>query len=346
MIFPDGSLVGSVENISEGEEASAFIKPPFGYFGAKQRIARRIIEMLPPHNAWAEVFCGSAVVTLNKARSPIEVMNDLDSDIVNVFRVLRDSPDELMRLISLTPYSREEFHISRGDRHGLNPLEKARRFLVATMMTVNGSAGSVNSGFSMSNSYARGGREARVNRWYQLPERLEAVVERLRSVRIENIDAREMVRQFSQRPATLLYLDPPYLMERLHTYATDANVEQFHRDLLQECIDSKCMIIVSGYQNALYDQYLNRTNGWSKRRVETKTRGVEGIDIERTELLWVNEQFRLAKKKGAVPVTLTKSEAKEKKVNPVRSKGKPLSNRVKKYSGVRKSLATFAFEPA
>lgn len=337
MNFPDGSLVDATGGLLNVEESGAFIKPPFGYFGAKQRMARRIIDMLPPHNAWAEVFCGSAVVTLNKARSPIEVMNDLDSDIVNVFRVLRDSPAELMRLVSLTPYSREEFQISRLDRLGLPPLERARRFLVATMMTVNGSAGSVNSGFSMSNSYARGGREARVNRWYQVPERLEAVIERLRSVRIENIDAREMVRQFSQRPATLLYLDPPYLMDRLHTYATDANVEQFHRDLLQECIDSKCMIIISGYQNPIYDEYLHRSNGWSHRRVETNTRGVEGVDIQRTEVLWVNEQFRLAKKNGSVPIRLTKSEAKEKKVNPVRSKGKPLSNRVKKYASVRGS---------
>lgn len=309
----------------------AFIKPPFGYFGAKQRLARRIIDMLPPHNAWAEVFCGSAVVTLNKAPSPIEVINDLDADIVNVFRVLRDNSAELMRLVALTPYSREEFQLARQDRLALSPLERARRFLVATMMTVNGTSGSTHSGFSMSNSYTRGGREARVNRWYHLPDRLEAVVERLRSVRVENIDAREMVRNFSDRPATLLYLDPPYLMDRSHTYATDANIVQFHRELLQECIDAKCMIIVSGYKCDVYDDYLNRSNGWSARRVETSTRGVEGVNIQRTEMLWVNSQFRSAKKRKSVPVRLSKTEKKQNKVNPLRSKGPPKSFKTRKY---------------
>jgi len=316
-----------------GDDSDAFIKPPFGYFGAKQRLANRIIEMLPPHNAWAEIFCGSAVVTLNKPRAPIEVVNDLDSDIVNIFRVLRDNSSELMRLISLTPYSREEFLLSRRRRISLTPMERARQFLVASMMTVNGTVGSTHSGFSMSNSYARGGREARVNRWYQLPARLEAVVERLRSVRVENLDAREMVRNFSDRPATLLYLDPPYLMDRSHTYATDANVEQFHRELLQECVDARCMIIVSGYKCDLYEEYLNRRNGWSARLVKTNTRGVEGVNIPRTEVLWVNSQFRSAKKRGSVPIRLSKNESKEKKVNPARTNGKPKSsNKIRKYA--------------
>ena len=328
----DGTGAAPALMIDENSpESDSFIKPPFGYFGAKQRLARRIIDMLPPHNAWAEVFCGSAVVTLNKSRAPIEVINDLDGDIVNVFRVLRDESAELMRLVSLTPYSREEFTLARQSRDGLTPIERARRFLVASMMTVNGTAGSIHSGFSVSNSYARGGREARVNRWYHLPDRIEALVERLRSIRIENIDAREMVRHFSERPATLLYLDPPYLMDRVHTYATDANIETFHRELLEECVSAKCMIIVSGYQSDLYSEYLNRANGWSARRVVTATRGVEGVNKRRTEVLWVNSQFRDAKRRKAVPVRLSKTESTQRKVNPVRCRGTPQSFKVRKY---------------
>lgn len=320
--------------VAEFEEAplisDSFIKPAFGYFGAKQRLARRIIDMLPPHSAWVEVFCGSAVITLNKIRAQIEVINDLDGDIVNVFKVLRDQPEELIRAVSLTPYAREEFRLCRSDRSTLEPLERARRFVVASMMTVNGTSGSVHSGFSFSDSYVRGGREARVNRWYQLPDRLHDVVNRLRSVRIENLDAREVVRQFARRPATLLYLDPPYLMDRRHTYATDANQALFHEELLSECVDADSMIIVSGYKNSLYSKYLNRANGWSSTRVKTNTRGVEGVDMERTELLWVNQQFRNARRSKVIPVTLTKAEAKEYKVNPLRS-DEYVNPKIRKY---------------
>src|SRR3989442_1190047 len=82
---------------------------PFGYFGSKQRLAVHIAKMLPPHNAWVEAFCGSAAVTMAKKPAPIEIINDADLQIVNVFRQLRDHSGELIRLVYLTPYAREEY---------------------------------------------------------------------------------------------------------------------------------------------------------------------------------------------------------------------------------------------
>jgi DNA adenine methylase len=298
---------------------TAFIKPPFGYFGAKQRLARRIVDMLPRHNAWVEVLCGSAVVTINKPRAPIEVINDLDGDVVNLFTVLRDKPKDLCEQVALTPYARAEFEIARSGEEVKDPLERARRFLVATMMTVNGTSGSVhNSGFSFSDSYVRGSREARVNRWYQLPERLTCIIERLRSLRIENKDARDVVRQFADRPGTLMYLDPPYLMDRRHGYSIDANDDAFHEELLLACLDSKAMIIVSGYENKLYAKHLKRANGWTASKIQTKTRGTGGIDFVRTEVLWTNQAFKKANKSGRIPLRLSAIESREMKLNPAR----------------------------
>ena len=308
-----------VRGQQDSEQTTGFIKPPFGYFGAKQRLAKRIIEMLPPHNAWVEICCGSAVVTLNKPRAPLEVINDLNGDVVNLFRVLRDKPDRLCEVIALTPYAREEFINARKSLQTNDRIERARRFLIASMMTVNGTSGSVhNSGFSFSDSYVRGGREARVNRWYQLPERLSAIIERLRSIRIENKDAIEVVKQYADRPGTLMYLDPPYLMDREHVYATDANDEEYHEKLLQACLESSAMLMISGYTNPLYRKHLMKKDGWSKSTITTKTRGTNGNDGERTEVLWVNEAFTKAKKANAVPVKLTKVEADEVKLNPLR----------------------------
>src|SRR5262249_8952210 len=159
------------------------------------------VSSLPPHNAWVEAFCGSAAITFAKKPVPIEVINDLDGQIVNLFKQLRTNYDALCKAVSLTPYAKEEFEQAKSQESIKDPLEKARRFLVATMMTVNGTIDVWRSGFSFSQSYARNGREARVNRWHNLPERLTKVAQRLRNVRVENRDARELLKMFADRPA-------------------------------------------------------------------------------------------------------------------------------------------------
>ena len=186
-------------------------------------------------------------------------------------------------------------------------------------MTVNGTVDGTRTGFSFSQSYTRNGREARVNRWFNLPERLATIVERLRHVRIEQRDAREIVRMFCDRPATLVYLDPPYFTKRDHGYVIDANNRDFHKELLEICLDAKCMILLSGYDNKLYKDMLITGGGWSKKKIETHTRDTSGKDYARTEVLWMNERFIHAKKLGRVPIRLSKKERKDDKVNPPRS---------------------------
>lgn len=315
-------------NVSKSPKkvAASHVRAPFGYYGAKVRLASRIVSSLPPHNAWVEVFCGSAALTVAKQAVPIEVINDLDDEVVNVFQQLRENSEALCRAIALTPYARSEFLVARGSERPSDPLERARRFLVATMMTVNGTYGSTGAGFSFSNSYTRGGKEARVNRgkearvnrWYNLPERLARVIERLRNVRIENRDARELLDMFSNRPATLLYLDPPYFARRQHKYVIDADDESFHKELIEKCLRSRCMIFISGYDNALYHSLLVQKGGWTRETIRTKTRDTSGRDYARTEILWKNPLFIKALRTGRVPIRLSAKERKQKKINPRR----------------------------
>ena len=299
-------------------ENSMRAKSPFGYYGAKLRIARKIVQDLPPHNAWVEGFCGSAAVTLAKPPAAIEVINDADGEIVNFFEQLRRNSEALCRSIALTPYAREEFELARNDETTGDALERARRFLVRSMMTVNGAVAGSCSGFSFSQSYARGGREARVNRWYNLPERLEKTVERLRGVRIENRDARELVAMFADRPATLMYLDPPYFTKREHGYAIDARDLEFHVELLEQCKKARCMLLISAYETEAYEKLLRPEDGWEKRLIETQTRNTTGSDFARTEVLWMNARFLTAQRTGKVPVRLSKLERRDKKLNPRR----------------------------
>ena len=307
------TALGNTDNGARGS-----VRAPFGYYGAKLRIVSKIVNGLPPHNAWVELFCGSAALTLAKKPAPIEVINDLNGEIVNVFQQLRDNSEALCRAIALTPYARAEFLHARNSVLPKNPLERARRFLVDTMMTVNGTYKHASAGFSFSQSYTRSGKEARVNRWYNLPDRLENVVERLRDVRIENKDARELLKMFSNRPATLVYLDPPYFVKRSHGYVIDATEESFHKELLKICLKARCMVFISGYDNPLYHSLLVEKGGWTRETIQTKTRDTSGKDYDRTEILWKNSLFMKALRNDRVPIRLSNKEKKEKKINPIR----------------------------
>ena len=293
------------------------VKSPFGYYGSKTRIAKHIIENIPPHNAWVEAFCGSAAITLAKEPAPIEVINDIDDQIINLFKQLRSNHKRLCRAVELTPYSRAEFQRANSNEANISSLEKARRFLVATMMTVNATHAN-KSGFSVSHSYARENREARVNRWYNLPQRLERVIERLRSVRVENRDAKDILLMFKDRPATLVYLDPPYFVKRDHSYTIDANDRDFHRNLLKICIKSKSMILISGYDNELYNEMLTQKKGWSKSTIDAYTKGTNGKTFSRTEVLWKNVKLAKALRLDRVPIRLSAREKELRKINPSR----------------------------
>lgn len=294
------------------------VKPPFGYYGAKQKIASQIIDMLPPHHAWVEAFCGSSAITFAKKPAPIEVINDKNGEVVNLFDQLRTNCDGLCRAVTLTPYAREEFLKVRIPNKRASKVERARRFLVTSMMTVNGTQQNSRCGFSFSSSYVRQGTEARVSRWNNLPGRLAEVAERLRHVRVENRDARDLLEMFLKRPATLVYLDPPYFVKREHRYVIDANDEGFHRDLLKLCCRAKCMILLSGYDTPLYNKMLTTKGGWKKEVIETHTRDTSGKDYARQEVLWMNRHFVAAAKAQKVPIELTKTELEQNKLNPER----------------------------
>ncbi len=290
----------------------------FGYFGSKLRIAAKMHDRLPPHNCWVELFCGSAAMTLAKKPAPIEIINDINEEIVNFYEQLRDHGDDLLAKIELTPYARAELNLARVPKSGISKLERARRFFVAAMMAVNGSFGAAKGGFSISNSYSRNRMEARVNRWQSMPTYLLTIIDRLKKVRVENKDALALFEEFANRPATLIYLDPPYLGKRVKGYDHDANSNEFHEKLLDAALKAKCMVFISGYESELYNQLLTETAGWEKETLPAITKGNNGKCFSRAEMIWFNRKYCDAKRTGRVPVRLTEKERKDRKVNPVR----------------------------
>lgn len=327
MEVTDDIGTATTESIGEADAHQALksipkLNTPFGYFGAKNKIAMQLIELLPPHNCWVEVFCGSAAITLAKPIAPIEVLNDIDSEIVNFFAQLRNNWQQLKELVELTPYSRMELDQARKAQPDDTDVERARKFLVRSMFAINGAFGEVKGGFSYSQSYTRDHQDARVSRWNHLPGRLALVAERLKHARIESIDGLRLIKMFEHRPATLLYVDPPYLSDRVRGYEHEAHDEGFHHELLQLLMKSKCMVVISGYDHPLYNKHLTKKSGWDRKVIQTITKDTKGRSFERNEVLWMNRSFVQAKKADVVPIRLTKKEAEMKKVNPERGKRK------------------------
>ena len=147
---------------------------------------------------------------------------------------------------------------------------------------------------------------------------MDSIVERLRQVRVEKKDALALFQDFRNRPASLVYFDPPYLGERKRGYEYDQTSAKFHEKLLDAALRAKCMVFISAYENDLYDTHLKSERGWAKELLKTTTKGNNGKCFEREEVIWFNPVYRKALESGRVPLHLSKKERRNTKVNPER----------------------------
>ena len=247
------------------------------YPGSKGNIAKWIIDKFPEHHSYLEPFFGSGAVLFNKSPSNIETMNDLNDDVVNLFKVIRDNPDELARLIIFTPFSRNEYN-QAFKTSANSDLEKARLYLVKVTQS-HGHSSCHKTGWS--NDVAGRERSYGVKMWNELPERIQDVARRLKEVQIEKMDAVDLINRFNYRNV-LVYADPPYLMSTRTRKMYDPEMtDEQHINLLKTLIDFKGKVILSGYENDMYNEYLE---GWYKD--STKATAEKGL--KRIETVWMN----------------------------------------------------------
>ncbi len=261
------------------------IRPPIRLWGSKEWMAPRIIDLLPPHQTYVEVFGGTGAVLLAKEPSPVEVFNDINSGCTTFYRVLRNHPEELQRCLVLTPYSREEYEQAKvGWRTEHNEIERARQWFVVANTSFGGKWGR---GFSTAVTRSRRGMAGTVSAWLSKIEGLSIVHERLRCVQIECLDFGDLIPRYDS-PATCFYCDPPYV-----TSEREPNVYQHefsnadHEDLVARLLAIKGTAIVSGYDHPIYHP-LDRA-GWQRHEVfHTLASGpVRGKRRTITEILWV-----------------------------------------------------------
>jgi DNA adenine methylase len=177
------------------------MRPALRYYGGKWLLAPWIIEHFPPHRVYVEPYAGAASVLLQKPRCYAEIYNDLDGEVVNVFKTFRDHGKEIERLIRLTPFARDEFNFAyqpAGD-----PLEQARRTIIKTFMGFGSDSINRKSGFRC-DSFRSGTTPG--TDWRNYADAIPFMVDRLQGVIIENREAIDVIRK-NDRPGSLTYAE-------------------------------------------------------------------------------------------------------------------------------------------
>ncbi len=235
------------------------IRTVLKYPGSKWNIASQIVSMMPKHHSYVEPFFGSGAILFNKPPSDIETINDLDGDVVNLFRCIREDSEKLAGIIAATPFSRQEYDEAfESDRDTDDRYIKAAGFLVKCWQghgfrTNEHKVGWKNDVQGREKSYA-------LWNWYRLPKWIIETAERLRMVQIENRPALEAIKRFNFKNV-LMYLDPPYVLgTRSGKQYKHEMTDKEHVELLETILQSEAKVIISGYESDMYNDYLKSWN--------------------------------------------------------------------------------------
>lgn len=262
----------------------------FGWYGGKFSHLDWLLPLLPICHHYCEPFGGSAAVLLNRDPSPVETYNDIDGEVTNFFRVLRDQKDRLVEMIGLTPFSREEFQLAiEFPNTNISDVERARRFYVRARQVRTGLAQTASNGrWANCRNTSRSGMSGAVSRWLGAVDDLPGIAERLIRVQIENDDAISLIQRYDT-PETLFYCDPPYPHESrgdIQSYAYEMTDEQ-HEKLASILNTVKGKVAFSTYRSPITDKLYNT---WY--RFDASIRTIHSVKQPRQEVLYTNYEIQ------------------------------------------------------
>lgn len=278
--------MASVLPLYEKFEKVEIRRPVLRYQGGKFRIADWIIPFFPKHKIYVEPFGGSGSVLFQKPRSHQEIYNDIDCEVVHVFKVLRDKEKAkvLQRLLELTPWSRQEYYESCQVSDKDDDIEKARKTIARSYMSI--SAGGIvrkNSGFQTQTKKAEY-NVPQCKAWTNYPQQITEFCKRLQGVVIENKDGMEVIKQYDT-DKTLHYVDPPYVLSTWNKQDKSVYKSLFtdekHAELIELLKTVKGYVVLSGYKT---DIYMDLLKDWHMEKKET----INQRNQPRTEYIWIS----------------------------------------------------------
>ena len=281
---------GKAHGFSRGMRRS-----PIQWYGGKGHMQAKLLPLLPAHREYIEPYFGGGSIFFAKAPALVETINDLDSAVMGFFRVLRDQPEEFLRLAQLTPYSRELYNECRAAwREEPDEVRKAWRWWVVARMNFSGTHawGSVV-------THSTRGMAGTVSKLLSSVDALPEVISRLQRAQIENAPALRVLERYTT-PTSLAYLDPPYVAgtRSAGEYACEMT-DTDHAELVEALLRLPGKFVLSGYAHCLYQPL--EAAGWTRIDFQTvchataKTRatGLQGAGSAlakqaRTESVWLD----------------------------------------------------------
>ena len=283
------------------------IQTPFNWYGGKGLLGNKIIPLLPPGAVYCEPFCGSASIFWHRpAPVGVEILNDLEGDIINLFRVLQNPKTfkEFEHRINWTPYSLDEFRKSLCLNPDASPLERAWAFYVRTNQGFGAIPNPKTEGRWSRALQAPQGVASNVRRWNNRKAHFAWWHSRLQNVQLDNRDALQVLRYWDS-PETVFYLDPPYVLNtrKCRAYNFEGS-DNFHNQLVETLLSIQGGAVLSGYATPIYEP-LERA-GWERHDFQTScfaaSRGrgtcIRGTgsatkNVPRVESVWVKQPGKI-----------------------------------------------------
>ena len=301
---------------------------PIAWYGMKKSIIDWTLSIIDwpenPHHLFVDGCGGSATVLLNRRKATAEIYNDRDGMLVNFFRINRDWPEELMRRLYLTPWSRDEFMSAAGRIIQWRNLEQSERDALLLPLDANPLPGNIelatmdavlwsrsvaiasdfftfiNQGHShkakhVSWSMEYGIKNRKPEWWNGKVSSIIECASRVEGTGIENTNVLELIEKVNSHD-TMLYLDPPYLLETRREGAAQSQYyhemeENDHREMGALVQDYRGRVAIAGYRSDLYDNVLfPKSKGWYCFVRSARASDTKNSDGERTrvEAIWTN----------------------------------------------------------
>lgn len=256
--------------------------------GGKGRQLPQLLPLIPLSRIYVEPFGGGASVLLNRPRSPVEVYNDLDNSLVNLFQVIRDveTVQRFRDVVDLMPYSREEFTRCLSHDGISDPVYRAAAFYTVINQSISGKR------LARKGDWARGRLDNLAERWYDRIEGLGEIHERIKHVQIECRDALDILEEWDTDETTF-YCDPPYVLEtrsKRKYYAIEPG-DEYHERLVDTLLNVRGRVVLSGYTHPVYERLLEHgwwTDTYGARAVMQVTQK-GGTKQKRTEIVYRNK---------------------------------------------------------
>ncbi len=274
------------------------LTPPLKWHGGKQYLARRVVDLMPPHQTYVEPYCGGAAVLLAKdpceqasnlfERGVAETINDLNRWLTDFWHVLQDEDlfARFQRRIEATPASEVEWQSARAPK----PADQVEAAVALMVMHRQSRGGDPGKGFQTPSRRPRREMNEHASAWIGAVDGLPELHQRLRRVQVLNRPALDVIRQLDG-PGTLFYLDPPYSHDTRSTtdeYAAYEMTEADHKAMLAAIKDVEGMVMLSGYRNDLYDEALS-AHTWTRADFDLPNNAAGGKTKRRmTECIWMN----------------------------------------------------------